>query len=215
MGTPVFRFVKMTKKRGESRIYEGRVLRYEIEEKINLWSDMTCFSSSELDDISVEELTTILTYVRSRINRVEMVIAMTCSAWKNVAFGSYSIPTSHNGHGSAYSQQFLVESGNMFMGPQQSTRASDILKEQSTAMKKHEEQQKYDKGYTDMFSEMQRLFSEADNLSRALINDWVLLDKNEKNVRLNNLIQKTTDWHNHAVDLILEYLPGRTFLNKL
>ncbi len=200
---------------GESKIYEGRVSRYEIERRINVFDSIDSVSSTIASKLTKEEIGNAIQLIECRLSRVMDCIDKTYMKWRWAGFSTspQSLFSSHATAG--LDKLFLREAGALSRDFTVSTRTEDILRDQEKAIKESERQQEYTKSYRTVSDDLENMYEELTSFIANLLEKWDKVTKEEKTCLVEELKNGSLVLYNSMVDVIMMFLPGRTFLNAL
>lgn len=197
----------------ESIIYEGRIQKNELEYYLNL-DELTSPSAALLNLLQKEKLTEIFNQIECKFNRIMNGIMNTYSDWYKYGFnvGHNFECSSHSGAG--MNKLFLIESGKISKKASGSNTLADIEIELENINDEIDKRKIWSDNTNYKLKQLQKLLSEIKSNSNNIIINWECYQNNCKEKEIEELICKCQEYYEEAIDIILRYLPGRSFINN-
>jgi hypothetical protein len=195
--------------RKESKIYEGRVSREELEDALAFEQYLNI--QFDPSNVTREEVEHVLYQIRIRLRSFDGLTDSVHDIWQRTGF---TVGTSMNdvGHmASRLDKLYLREAGALIKSP--SDALPDASREAYFA-KESERLREYKTSYARDKALLREQHSDLNELmSSAGI--WDNLSGEDKASRTESFMQKVKQVYDAYVELMLEYMPGRTFINRM
>lgn len=203
----------------ESKIYEGRTCKEEISYRVNL-SDLEddeelAETSGKLTFCTADQLKGILETMEFKFERMFSAMARTSVEWWYHGFETRHAPSASSHVGSGLHQLYLQECGYLLRDPMQSTSIQDMYNHETKMEKEKDALRQHKEKYSRYMDSVGRCFTKMRDLKGRLIKEWDTLDTDGKKERLRELCRVSSGCYVSSLYVVMEMLPGRTFLRNL